>query len=63
MATFGVSTAHWACLAKHASPTDFNGHRENAMYALDPAVMQAMALLIAAIAGLIRAIWPNGVFK
>jgi hypothetical protein len=33
------------------------------MFALDPAVMQAMALLIAAIAGLIRAIWPNGVFK
>jgi hypothetical protein len=33
------------------------------MLALDPAVMQAMALLLFAVAGLIRAIWPNGIFK
>jgi hypothetical protein len=33
------------------------------MFALDPAVMHALAHLLTAIASLIRAIWPNGVFK
>jgi hypothetical protein len=31
------------------------------MAALDPAVMQAAALFIIAITGLIKAIWPNGI--
>jgi hypothetical protein len=33
------------------------------MSALDPAAMYALAKLFVATAVLIRAIWPNGVFK
>jgi hypothetical protein len=33
------------------------------MSALDPAVMHEAVLLIIAIASLIDAIWPNGIFR
>jgi hypothetical protein len=33
------------------------------MIALDPAEMLALAGLLSALAHLIRAIWPNGLFK
>jgi hypothetical protein len=33
------------------------------MYALDPAVMRDIALLVTALIGLIKAIWPNGIFR
>ncbi|TCK28547.1 hypothetical protein EV667_2554 [Ancylobacter aquaticus] len=33
------------------------------MSAPDPAVMRDIALLLAALAGLIKAIWPNGIFR
>lgn len=31
------------------------------MYAFDPAVMHEMAILIAAITCLLKAVWPNGI--
>jgi hypothetical protein len=31
------------------------------MYAFDPAVVHEFAMLIVAITGLIKAIWPNGI--
>jgi len=33
------------------------------MHAFDPAVMRDLAFLIAALTALIRAIWPNGVYR
>lgn len=33
------------------------------MNAFDPAVMRDLAFLIYAIAALIQAIWPNGIFR
>jgi hypothetical protein len=37
--------------------------RENAMYAVDPVAMHALAELFIALAVLIGSVWPNGVFK
>jgi len=36
---------------------------ERRMYALDPAVMRDLTVLIIAITALIRAIWPNGISR
>jgi hypothetical protein len=33
------------------------------MVTLDPAVMRELTLLLAAIAALIKAIWPNGIIR
>lgn len=37
------------------------GTPEGRMHAFDPAVMRDVTLLIIAITGLIKAIWPNGI--
>ncbi len=33
------------------------------MCAFDPAVMRELTLFIVAVTGLIKAIWPNGIFR
>jgi hypothetical protein len=33
------------------------------MHWLDPAFVRSLAFLVTAIAGLIKVIWPNGIFR
>lgn len=33
------------------------------MCAFDPAVMRELTLLIVAVTGLLKAVWPNGIYR
>ena len=58
--TVGVWNPSQRGIVHSASPV-CSTSTEDAMYAFDPAVMHEMAILIAAITCLLKAIWPNGI--